>query len=101
MEMPKWLKWVLGVVVFIAATVGAVWLAGFFFFAFSKTNPFGKTDFSTWWTYWQFYQADPVIAKRLKVSGIVAAVVAYVRGGLRCPHRGTDCRYARSAFAAW
>lgn len=77
MEMPKWLKWVLGVVVFIAATVGAVWLAGFFFFAFSKTNPFGKTDFSTWWTYWQFYQADPVIAKRLKVSGIVAAVVAY------------------------
>lgn len=77
MEMPKWLKWALGVVVFIAATVGAVWLAGFFFFAFSKTNPFGKTDFSTWWTYWQFYQADPVVAKRLKVSGIVAAVVAY------------------------
>lgn len=77
MEMPNWLKWLLGVVVFIAATVGAVWLAGFFFFAFSKTNPFGKTDFSTWWTYWQFYQADPVIAKRLKVSGIVAAVVAY------------------------
>lgn len=77
MEMPKWLKWVLGVVVFIAATAGAIWLAGFFFFAFSKTNPFGKTDFSTWWTYWQFYEADPVTAKRLKVAGIVAAVVAY------------------------
>lgn len=77
METPKWLKWVLGIVVFIAATVGVVWMAGFFFFAFSKTNPFGKTDFSTWWTYWQYYQADPVVAKRLKVSAIVAAVVAY------------------------
>lgn len=77
METPKWLKWVLGVVVFIVASVGVVWLAGFFFFAFSKTNPFGKTDFSTWWTYWQHYQADPVVAKRLKISAIVAAVVAY------------------------
>lgn len=77
MEMPKWLKWLLGVVVFIAATAGVVWLAGFFFFAFSKTNPFGKTDFSTWWTYWQHYQTDPVVAKRLKISAIVAAVVAY------------------------
>lgn len=77
MDMPKWLKWFLGVVVFIAATFGVVWLAGFLFFAFSKTNPFGKTDLSTWWTYWQHYQTDPVIAKRLKVSGIVAAVVAY------------------------
>lgn len=77
MEMPKWLKWLLGVVVFIAATVGVVWLSGFFFFAFSKTNPFGKTDFSTWWTYWQHYQTDPVVAKRLKISAIVAAVVAY------------------------
>ncbi len=77
MEMPKWLKWLLGVLVFIAATMGVVWLAGFFFFAFSKTNPFGKTDFSTWWTYWQHYQTDPAVAKRLKVSAIVAAVVAY------------------------
>lgn len=77
MEMPKWLKWVLGVVVLIAATFGAVWLAGFLFFVFSKANPFGKTDFSTWWTYWQFYQADPVVVKRLKVSGTVAAVLAY------------------------
>lgn len=77
MDMPKWLKWTLGIVAFIAATVGVVWLSGFLFFAFSKTNPIGKTDFSTWWTYWQFYQGDPVIAKRLKVSLIVAAVVAY------------------------
>lgn len=77
METPNWLKWLLGVVVFIVASVAVVWLAGFFFFAFSKTNPFGKTDFLTWWTYWQHYQTDPVIAKRLKMSGIVAAVLAY------------------------
>ena len=65
METPKWMKWLFGVVVFIAATVGVVWLSGFFFFLFSKANPFGKTDFSTWWTYWQFYQNDAVVAKRL------------------------------------
>ena len=77
MDAPKWLKWTLGIVVFIAATAGAIWLSGFLFFAFSKTNPMGKTDFWTWWTYWQFYAADPVVAKRLKVALIVAAVVAY------------------------
>lgn len=77
MDMPKWLKWALGIAVFIAATVGVVWLSGFLFFLFSKANPFGKTDFSTWWTYWQFYQADPVVAKRLKVALVVAAVVGY------------------------
>lgn len=77
METPKWLKWLLGVVVFTVASAAAVWLAGFFFFALSKTNPFGKTDISTWWTYWQHYQTDPVIAKRLNVSAILAAVISY------------------------
>lgn len=77
MEIPKWVKWSLGIILIVAATAGVVWLAGFFFFAFSKTNPLGKTDFYTWWSYWQHYQADPIVAKRLKVSGIVAAVVSY------------------------
>ncbi len=77
MDTPKWLKWLLAVVVFTIASVAAVWLSGFFFFALSKSNPFGQTDFSTWWTYWQHYQADLVITKRLKVSAILAAVVAY------------------------
>ncbi|RYZ91366.1 MAG: type IV secretory system conjugative DNA transfer family protein [Proteobacteria bacterium] len=77
MNAPNWLKWLIGVVVFIAATVCVIWLAGFFFFVFSKANPFGKTDFWTWFTYWQAYQNDIVIAKRLKVSVLVSAVVAY------------------------
>lgn len=77
MQMPKHLKWIVGIVVFMAATVGVVWLAGFLFFAFSKTNPLGKTDFLTWWTYWQYYHIDPVIAKRLHISALTAAVVAY------------------------
>lgn len=77
METPNWVKWLFGIVVVIAATVAVIWLSGFLFFLFSKTSPFGKTDFSTWWTYWQFYQNDPVVAKKLKVSLIVAAVIAY------------------------
>jgi len=77
METPNWMKWLFGIVIFIAATAAVIWLSGFLFFLFSKTSPLGKTDFSTWWIYWQYYQDDPVIAKRLKVSGIVAAVVAY------------------------
>jgi type IV secretion system protein VirD4 len=77
MEIPNWLRWTLGVAVFIAATVAAIWLSGFFFFAFSKENPIGKTDFSTWWTYWQFYQFDPTVAKRLKAALIASIAVAY------------------------
>jgi len=77
MEMPKWVKWLIGILVFAAATIAIVWLAGFVFFVLSKTNPFGKTELSTWWTCWQYYQDDPVIFKRLKVSGIIAAVIGY------------------------
>ena len=77
MEIPNWVKWFIGIVVFAAATIAIAWLAGFVFFALSKINPFDKTDFSTWWTYWQYYQDDPVIFKRLKVSGIIAVVIGY------------------------
>lgn len=77
MEAPKWLKYVFGIALFAAATAAGVWLAGFLFFAFSKANPFGKTGFATWWTYWEFYQNDPTVAKRLKVSAAVAAVAVY------------------------
>lgn len=68
---------VFGLIGFAMATAAAVWLAGFLFFAFSKTNPFGHTDFSTWLTYWHHYQGDPAVAKQLKVAAMVAALVAY------------------------
>lgn len=77
MEMSKLAKWLFGVAVFIAATAGVLWLSGFFFYLFNKANPFGETDFTTWWTYWQFYQHEPDVARRLIVSLIVGAVVGY------------------------
>lgn len=77
METPQWVKWVFGLLIAIAACFLAVYLSGFFFFLFSKANPFGKVDFSTWMTYYEYYQNDAVIAKRLKVSAIVACVVSF------------------------
>lgn len=77
MDTPKWVKWVFGLVVFAVATVGIAWLSGFLFFALSKANPFGKTDFTTWWTYWEAYQSNAEVAKRLMVSLTIAAVVCY------------------------
>ncbi len=77
MKAPIWLKWLLGILVFVTATAALMWLAGFLFFLFSKTNPFGKTDFWTWLTYWDYYHNDNIVGKRLRLSGLVAAVIAY------------------------
>lgn len=77
METPTWLKVLLGVLIAAVAAVAAVWLSGFFFFLFSKVNPLGQTDFFTWMNYFEHYQNDPVVLKRLKVSAIVACVVCF------------------------
>ena len=77
MESPKWVKWLFVVAVFIVATAGVAWLAGFIFFASFKANPIGKTDFMTWWTYWQHYQSNPGVSKRLVGSGLAAAALGY------------------------
>lgn len=77
MDTPKWVKWVFVLIVFAVASVGIVWFSGFLFFVLSKANPIGKTDFLTWWTYWESYQNNPEIAKRLKVALIGAAVACY------------------------
>lgn len=77
MEPRNVAKLVFAIIILVAATLGVVWLAGFFFFLFSKTNPLGQTDLSTWWTYWTHYQSDPVIAKRLKTSLIIAALIGF------------------------
>lgn len=75
--MEKVIKGLFLLVVFAAVTAGVVWLSGFFFFLFAKTNPIGQTDFSTWWTYWQFYQHDAAVSKRLTTALIAAGVVGY------------------------
>lgn len=77
MDSPKWAKWLFGLIVVAMATVGVIWLSGFLFFLLSKTNPIGQTDFSTWWTYWQHYQHDPAVAKKLKTALGGAVLVAY------------------------
>jgi len=73
----KALKWGFGLAAFVATTAALIWLAGFVFFALSKTNPIGKTDFFTWWTYWQHYQHDPAVAKRLMMALALSAVLAW------------------------
>jgi type IV secretion system protein VirD4 len=77
METPNWLKWLFLSVMFIAATIGVIFLSGFLFFLFSKANPLGKTDLSTWWTYWQFYSHNPVVSKNLILSLMLAAICGY------------------------
>ena len=77
MEAGKVGKCLFGAALVVAASVAVVWLAGFLFFAFSKANPVGQTDFSTWWTYWTYYKDDPAVVKRLIAAAVVAVVVCY------------------------
>lgn len=77
MEAAKVGKCVFGVAMVVAASVAVVWLAGFLFFALSKANPVGQTDFSTWWTYWQHYKGDPAVVKRLTAAAVMAAAACY------------------------
>jgi type IV secretion system protein VirD4 len=74
---PAWVKWALGLVGLVLASVAFVWLAGFFLFALSKVNPLGKTDFSTWLTYWEAYRDVPALARRLKAALLLAGLVSY------------------------
>lgn len=71
------LKWMGGSLLFVIATIGGIWLAGFLFFLLSKVNPLGQTNLGTWWTYWTFYHTEAVIAKRLNTSAMLAALISY------------------------
>lgn len=77
MDSPKWAKWLFAIIIFIAATAAVMWLSGFMVFVLKKTNPMGKTDFFTWWNYWQYYQHDPVFSKTLKAALMIAAGIGY------------------------
>lgn len=77
MEKPRWLKWLFVVIVFMAITVAALWLSGAMFYILNKANPLGKTNLWTWLEYWQAYQYEPAIAKKLKTSIFIAFTACY------------------------
>lgn len=76
MKVPVWVKVILWLLVFIVASVLAVYLAGGLFLMLSKTNPM-KATFGTYYQYWFYYHADPAYRKHLNVAAIIAAVIAY------------------------
>ncbi len=76
MEPRNVAKLIFAIIILVLAIFGVIWLAGFLFFLFSKANPL-HADFSTWFTYWNYYQDDPIIAKRLKTSLIIAAIAGF------------------------
>ena len=78
MDLPRWAKITFAVIAFILATVAGLWLAGFIFVALGKANPIGQTDFLTFYSYWYYYGNDPIIAKRLTMAAVIAAVAVYI-----------------------
>ena len=80
MKVPFWVKLLFGLAALAAMLAAASWLAGVVFFLLSKADPLAaKVGVGTWWSYWQHYQLEPEIAKRLKFSaflGVIGGVVA-------------------------
>jgi len=74
--MPTWAKVIFGVVVFIAASVLAVYLAGVFLLIGNKSNPMDAT-LLTYYQHWYYYSGVDIYTKRLKVSAVLAAAVGY------------------------
>ena len=95
-KMPLWVKVMLGLAFFTAMLAAATWLAGAMFFLLSKADPIAaKVNVNTWWSYWEHYRFDPVIAKRLKFSaflgllggfGVPAVVAAFALQKTRLLH---------------
>ena len=79
MKPPIWIKVAFGLVVLAVMLTAAAWMAGALFFVFSKADPIkAGVGVGTWFTYWQHYQLDPVIGKRLKFSAGLAVFIGVV-----------------------
>lgn len=76
MEMPTWAKVAIGVAVFLLATLAGVYLAGVFVLIGNKISP-AQADLLTYYQYWFYYHDVAAYEKRLRVSAILAAVIAY------------------------
>ena len=97
-------KWLFGFLAFVLLTVAFVWLSGAALFLLFKTNPWGKANFSTWITYWEASQGNPVMIKKLKSALLLAGLVVYgiplliLLAGLRKPRKlHGDARFANAA----
>jgi type IV secretion system protein VirD4 len=74
--MKFWLKVVCVVFVLCAATLVALYLAGVIFLMLSKMN-YKDATLSTFYQYWYYYHSDIAFQKRINLSGIFGAVLAY------------------------
>ncbi len=69
---------IVSIIAIIIMAFACVWLAGFLFYAFSKVDPFGKTNLTTWIECWNYYKdINVVIRKRLVVSMLAAIFICY------------------------
>jgi len=58
--------------------VGAVWLAGAYFYLASGVNPLGRVDLFTWWRYWSLYSDHPVTGPQLTKTAVYALITVSV-----------------------
>jgi type IV secretion system protein VirD4 len=75
-DTPIWVKITIGAVVFIVATALGIYLAGVFILIAAKTNP-AQANFLTFYQYWYHFHEAVEYQKRLNVSAIIAAIIAY------------------------
>jgi type IV secretion system protein VirD4 len=83
---------VAGVIVYlIVAVLGALWLAGVFYFLLHKAAPHGVT-LSTWLTYQHFYWHKSVERKDLLIAILVAGAIAAAPGFMALSVLGNNDR---------
>lgn len=76
MELPTWAKVVIGIIAFLLATLAGAYLAGVFLLIANKITP-AQADLLTYYQHWYYYNDVAAYEKRLRVSAILAAMIAY------------------------
>jgi type IV secretion system protein VirD4 len=70
------LKVVFVLVVLVAASIGAAYLAGAFMLLFNKA-PVGGVELTTYYRYWSYYHDTASMSKPLRLSALGAILIAY------------------------
>jgi len=60
----------------VAGIVATLYIGGFLFLLFAKTNPL-HAGLGTWWEYWSFYHHIPSVKKRLIIGMLIGLVVSF------------------------